>query len=101
MNGYLYSASGGAEAKAAWSAAFPDQRIGSVGELVDEFISYIAGVFVFCPQKFEQALITQGLMSETESINDALARFPADKQEVIERFLNPDWIIEEGGDGQV
>jgi hypothetical protein len=94
MEGFPYNEKGSIAAKAAWAAAFSDQRIGSVGELIDEFLCYIARVFVFCPQKFEQALITQGLMSETESINDAVARFPADKQQVIERFLNPDWIID-------
>ena len=90
MKGFIYTPKGVAEAQDAWYAAFPDQRIGSIKELTDGFASAFGGVFIFCFEKFEKALLMQGLMSEGESINDAIARFTPKQQEVIEHFLNPD-----------
>lgn len=97
MKGFAFNKAGSLKAKAAWSSAFPNQRIGSVNELVDTFMSVISGVVVFCTFKLEKALMAQGLLSEGESINDAIARFSPHQQEVLMRFIEPD--IEEVHNG--
>lgn len=90
MKGFSYTQNGAIEAKAAWHSAFPDQRIGSVNELVDSLLSAELEVFYFCTFKLEKALLAQGLLSDGESIDDAIARFSPHQQEVLMRFLEPD-----------
>ena len=54
-------------------------------------------MFYFCTFKLEKALLAQGLLSEGESIDDAIARFSTHQQDVLMRFLEPD--IEEVHNG--
>jgi hypothetical protein len=93
MRGFNFSAAGSAEAKDAWRNLFGNEHIGSIADLTDETQSYLAGLFIFCPFKLESALQRKGLMSANESLNDALARFTPEQQQVFARFLDPeiDW----------
>ena len=93
MKGFDYNEKGSAEARDAWRNLFGNDHIGSITDLTDEILSYVSGVFTFCPFKVETALQSKGLMSENESLNDAIARFTPEQQQVFARFLDPevDW----------